>query len=40
MACTLYVLLAYRVGSYVPVPGIDPVGFERVMALEDRLVLS
>jgi preprotein translocase subunit SecY len=40
MACTLYALLAYRVPSYIPVPGIDPTAFERVMALEDRSVLS
>jgi hypothetical protein len=33
-------LLAYRIGSYIPVPGIDPAAFERVMALEDRSVLS
>jgi hypothetical protein len=26
--------------SYMPVPGIDPAAFERVKALEDRLVLS
>ena len=40
MACTLYALFAYRIGSYIPVPGIDPAAFERVMALEDRSVLS
>jgi preprotein translocase subunit SecY len=40
MACTLYALLAYRIGCYIPVPGIDPAAFERVMALEDRSVLS
>jgi preprotein translocase subunit SecY len=40
MACTLYALLAYRIASYIPVPGIDPAAFERVMALEDRSVLS
>jgi preprotein translocase subunit SecY len=40
MACTLYALLAYRIGSYIPVPGIDPAAFERAMALEDRSVLS
>jgi preprotein translocase subunit SecY len=40
MACTLYALLAYRIGSYILVPGIDPAAFERVMALEDRSVLS
>jgi hypothetical protein len=40
MACTLYALLAYRIGSYIPVPGIDPAASERGMALEDRSVLS
>jgi preprotein translocase subunit SecY len=40
MACTLYALFDYRIGSYIPVPGIDSAAFERVMALEDRSVLS
>jgi hypothetical protein len=30
--------LAYRIGSSIPVPGIDPAAFERVMALEDHSV--
>ena len=25
MACTLYALLACRIGSYMPIPGIDPL---------------
>jgi preprotein translocase subunit SecY len=40
MACTLYALLAYRIASHIPVPGIDAAALERVMALEDRSVLS
>jgi hypothetical protein len=32
--------LIRSIGSYIPVPGIDPPAFERVMALEDRSVLS
>jgi hypothetical protein len=31
-----YTLLAYHIGSYIPVPSIDPAAFERVMASEDR----
>jgi hypothetical protein len=27
-------------GSHIPFPGIDPAAFARVMALEDRSVLS
>ena len=30
----LYALLVYPIGSYIPVPGIDPAAFERMMALE------
>jgi hypothetical protein len=39
MACTLYAPFAYRIGSSIPIPGIDPAAVERVMALEDRSVL-
>jgi hypothetical protein len=40
IACTLYALVAYRIGSYIRIPGIDPTAFECAMALDDRSVLS
>jgi hypothetical protein len=38
MACAF--TLSLPIGSYIPVPGVDPAAFARVMALEDRSVLS